>query len=474
MNEEEKKQEMESAMEIEENEKEEDRKDSHVEDEEDEQDGEAEGDGDEEIEGSGMFGEKSRRGRSVTLQMLMADGTLRPGDGTMCVEYLGKKFLGDLLPDGKIRWQENKEIFGSPSAWASHCKRILNPEKKSGCGWASIKYKGSKLDSLKTLWLEKHNKSYVDESKSDTKHCHNDVSDVKVQTHSKELSERINETTGPKDGKKENGRRCVVKHSTLGNRTSDHDTNILVECTPFCALGKIQPFTVTVTTNCLFLMDFHCHLTSSEVVGYLAGNWDVNSHNLSIQYAFPCRCRLGDKENAPFVEEEIRQCMEKKQLLLVGWYHSHPAASVHPTLKDIDCQMDYQIKLKGDSDACYTPCVGVICSPYDKDCKSLESSIQAYWVMPPPENKPHEYGKPMLMTFSLIQENILSSEVKQELQKLRDYYREAPDLIQFDTKWDNDITYTEKLKKSLSQKAPMDQIEACVDDIIQSVVKQDS
>lgn len=43
---------------------------------------------DEEVEGSGTFGEKSRRGRSVTLQMLMADGTLQHGEGVMCVEYL--------------------------------------------------------------------------------------------------------------------------------------------------------------------------------------------------------------------------------------------------------------------------------------------------------------------------------------------------------------------------------------------------
>lgn len=36
-----------------------------------------------------------------------------------------------------------------------HCKRIINPDKKSGCGWASVKYKGKKLDAYKATWMRK-------------------------------------------------------------------------------------------------------------------------------------------------------------------------------------------------------------------------------------------------------------------------------------------------------------------------------
>lgn len=54
---------------------------------------------------------------------------------------------------------------------------------------------------------------------------------------------------------------------------------MLVEGTSFSALGKIQPFLVSISTNAVLLMDFHCHLTSSEVCGYLAGQWDVNAHS---------------------------------------------------------------------------------------------------------------------------------------------------------------------------------------------------
>lgn len=114
-------------------------------------------------------------GRTVTLQMLLAANVLQPGRAAMTIEYLvmltninafqlvefsnfqiqGQKFVGDLLPDGKIKSHETETIFLSPSAWAMHCKRIINPEKKSGCGWASVKYKGKKLDAYKATWMRK-------------------------------------------------------------------------------------------------------------------------------------------------------------------------------------------------------------------------------------------------------------------------------------------------------------------------------
>lgn len=67
----------------------------------------------------------------------------------------GQKFVGDLLEDGKIKSQETDIIFASPSAWAIACKRFINPDKKSGCGWASVKYKGKKLDAYKNVWYKK-------------------------------------------------------------------------------------------------------------------------------------------------------------------------------------------------------------------------------------------------------------------------------------------------------------------------------
>lgn len=60
-----------------------------------------------------------------------------------------------MLEDGKIRSQETDIVFASPSAWAIACKRFINPDKKSGCGWASVKYRGKKLDAYKNIWYKK-------------------------------------------------------------------------------------------------------------------------------------------------------------------------------------------------------------------------------------------------------------------------------------------------------------------------------
>ena len=76
-----------------------------------------------------------------------------------CLLPQGKNFIGDLLNDGKIRWVETGQIFNSPSAWATHCKRLVNPAKKSGCGWASVRYRGQKLVQYKTTWLHKYQPS---------------------------------------------------------------------------------------------------------------------------------------------------------------------------------------------------------------------------------------------------------------------------------------------------------------------------
>uniref|UniRef100_T1J5K2 MPN domain-containing protein n=1 Tax=Strigamia maritima TaxID=126957 RepID=T1J5K2_STRMM len=399
------------------------------------------------------IGRRGRRtGRGVNLSMLLLDGVLQPGEGALTIDYLGKKFVGDLLSNGKIRWQDTRQLFNSPSAWAIYCKKVINPEKKSGCGWASVKYDGRKLDYYKSLWYKKHRALCISkEVEPKNGHLH-----VKKEIKNWNLDDN-------------HMRRPVIAHNLLGIKSSEQfsiDPNTLVQCTTFSALGKMQPFTVTVSNNCLLLMDFHSHLTTSEVVGYLGGMWDITAHNLTIMQAFPCKCRLADKENAPIVEEMVRYTLQHLNLALVGWYHSHPASPPEPTLRDITCQMEYQIKLKGGNDAAYTPCLAMICSPYEQ-INGSESNIQAFWVMPPPENKPLEYGKPMLMTYTGNQELPFTTELALEMNHLRDYYKSAPDAINFEKEWSKDgTTYLEKLQHSLSLKLPADTTEVQMNEIM--------
>ncbi|RZB39722.1 MPN domain-containing protein [Asbolus verrucosus] len=398
---------------------------------------------DEDVEGdNGPRGGKQATGsttpRTVTLQMLLTADILQPGKGTMTIEYLGQRFVGDLLEDGKIRSQETDIVFASPSAWAIACKRFINPEKKSGCGWASVKYRGRKLDAYKNIWYRKKKEERNQEGEG--------VLEVENLLHRSMTSSM-------------QYHRVVVKHNTIANRTLTHDANTLIECIPFSNLGKIQPFLVSLSTNAALLMDFHCHLTKSEVSGYLAGHWDVNNHNLQITHAFPCRSTKSDRENAQQVEMEISKLIEKEKTVLVGWYHSHPFAAAAPTLRDVDAQLDYQIRMKGTSDNNYTPCIGIIISPYNYENSSLESSIIAYWVIPPPETKPNEYGRPMLMSYSVIQDSLITSSVKEEIKKCVEYYKKEPDFINFNERYLNNNLYIDKLKSTLISKFPRDESE---------------
>ncbi|MEE6487694.1 hypothetical protein FKM82_014986 [Ascaphus truei] len=176
--------------------------------------------------------------------------------------------------------------------------------------------------------------------------------------------------------------RIPVRYATLGSRDSARDPHTLVEVTSFLAINKFQPFHVSISSNALLLLDFHSHLTRSEVVGYLGGRWDTNSQLLTVLRAFPCRSRLRDTESATATEEEvipgawlghgaegikqgggyllICQSLFLRGLSLVGWYHSHPLRPALPSLQDIEAQMDYQLKLQG-SDNCFQPCLGLIC-----------------------------------------------------------------------------------------------------------------
>ena len=52
--------------------------------------------------------------------------------------YLPKRLANGIHSKTIVSESEQNKVFGSPSAWAIHCKKIVNPMKKSGCGWASV------------------------------------------------------------------------------------------------------------------------------------------------------------------------------------------------------------------------------------------------------------------------------------------------------------------------------------------------
>lgn len=258
-------------------------------------------------------------------------------------------------------------------------------------------------------------------------------------------------------------RTTVINYEQLGTRGphNTHNPNTMVKCIPFSVVDRIQPFNVTVSTNALLLVDFHSHLVSGEVAGYLAGFWDASQHTLTVTQAFPCRTSLSQETTASNIEEEIKQDIEKRNLTVVGWYHSHQGKySNHPTIKDIQNQMEHQITMK-DTATGYSPCIGLICSPHDiRSEDDLSPSFQIYWVMPPPEHMVDHYGRPMQMYYSVTRDLFLTQDLLLEMRLLANYYTShmVTDMVDFKSVYEyNDrITYLDKLSGSIKPKLPKD------------------
>ncbi|NXX57419.1 MPND protein, partial [Scopus umbretta] len=415
--------------------------------------------------------------RGITLRVLLRDGLLEPARGVLSIYYLGKKFVGDLGADGTITWQETGQVFNSPSAWATHCKRLVNPAKKSGCGWASVRYKGQKLDQYKAAWLRKHqpNAPPAEEVGWDpppagtlgcppvwvvgwvpTPCCPQSLAsegeeeempeeeeeeaaregrapmpelaatkkpeEKSKKQQCKSLAEPAGTDHGTPGKRLESKPRVPVRYCTLGTRDSARNPQTLVEVTSFAAINKFQPFNVAISSNVLLLLDFHSHLTRSEVVGYLGGRWDTNTQLLTVLRAFPCRTRLGDAEAAGAVEEEVNQPWGP-------YYHGNPG---------------------------------------------VESKIAPFWVMPPPEQRPNDYGIPMDVEVAYIQDGFLTNDVLQEMTLLVEFYKGAPDLVKFQELWSQDQTYLDKLKGSLASRTPKDQSFTHILEQIYSLLKLSS
>lgn len=430
---------------------------------------------------------------------LLASGILIDGEKVLTLEYEGKKFYGDLKRDGTIVMRDSNDVpqvYASPVAWANYCCKMLNPESKPLNAWSSIRFRGKRLDSYKLKWYraQKSNKNSNNDNGNSSQDVnlslnqqnnvlmiHNPISTYENPLKNKKLiksllinynmdndckrlvAKSLDLSTNPNEHSlTDSSSKTVINYEQLGTRGphNTHNPNTMVKCIPFSAVDRIQPFNVTVSTNALLLIDFHSHLVHGEVAGYLAGYWDPGQHVLVISQAFPCKTNLDDEQTSTRVDEEIRQDIEKRNLQLVGWYHSHQGKySNYPTIRDIQTQMEYQITMK-ESPGGYTPCVGLICSPHDTRSEDdLSPSFQIFWVMPPPEHLGNHYGRPMQMYYSVTRDLFLTQDLLLEMRLLANYYTSnSADMVDFRSTYEhnNKVTNLEKLSGSIKQKLPKD------------------
>ncbi|KAI7690921.1 MPN domain-containing protein [Sarcoptes scabiei] len=281
----------------------------------------------------------------------------------------------------------------------------------------------------------------------------------------------------------------------INNKELVLDDKIKIGCVPFNNVFCLQPFLVAISTNVLLLIDFHSHLLSTEIKGYLAGTWNPRTQLLSISQAYPIRC--SNEKDLPNYLSKIKQQLVQKNLILVGWYHSHPQSPPHPTIKDIKNQLKYQKKLlynKKDSRE-YSPCVGLICSPFyrksqsrssakkidldannttannalDGDDSSLvankdesnkmNSLFQMFWVMPIFTMGNRNIGRPMQISYTIARDAFLTQDLLVEMRIMASHFSSNKNFIKFNDDFDTDHSYWDKLKESLRSKLPRDLVE---------------
>ncbi|GAM28754.1 hypothetical protein SAMD00019534_119300 [Acytostelium subglobosum LB1] len=121
------------------------------------------------------------------------------------------------------------------------------------------------------------------------------------------------------------------------------DPFTLVECLNFTSTTP-APYQLDITVNALIVMDVHSHISSTEVIGVLAGKYDHDKKYITVRLAIPCQSLSTDIQcdMDPNSLIAAREQAAALGLDLVGWYHSHPNFPPIPSLRDIETQSSYQ------------------------------------------------------------------------------------------------------------------------------------
>ena len=306
------------------------------------------------------------------------------------------------------------------------------------------------MDQFKTIWTKLKAKKDADLEQSVQQSGNEDTLDSSSSQQHNGISDQHQQSVV-------NMPPVIIKHSQLGPKHPSDHLSMLINVDSFQASGKMQPFTVSLSSSAMLILDLHSHMVKVSVVGYLAGQWDLNAHNLAITHAFPCLTSTQDPDEAQKVEAEVYNQIYSQHLSLVGWYRTTPGLPALPSLKDSEAQLDYQIKLLGNSDSSYSPCIGIMSSPYTS--MSNESSLLTYWVVPPPDSLPVEYGRPMQMEYSVVTDPCLSQEVLNQITLVIQHYKDHAHRIDFTGQYNSDTKFITKMGRTLLPKFPRDQDE---------------
>ncbi|KAI8083316.1 uncharacterized protein B0P05DRAFT_536897 [Gilbertella persicaria] len=250
-------------------------------------------------------------------------------------------------------------------------------------------------------------------------------------------------------------RRAVKKPETFYNE-SLNDSGFMDDAfrlipVSYYPKASYAPFSVTITSDALIVMEFHSHLASAEIIGLLGGRFvqdeATKTKELQVEYVFPCRSTsTGTQcEMDPDSEMVAREVFEKKGLKVVGWYHSHPTFDPEPSIRDIENQASYQCLFRDEANG-VEPFIGTIITPYNANI-SEKSQFQFFHVGK--QRSPNKaYRLPFACFQKVAQCKQVSSDVLDICKDLLIQYKTYDKKIDMKSKY-GAMTRLEKLLRSL-------------------------
>ena len=160
---------------------------------------------------------------------------------------------------------------------------------------------------------------------------------------------------------------------------------------------QVQPFSIKVCPDAMFLADLQSHLSESEIIGFLGGRYVESERCIYVQAAFPCKSTkrndqgFTDVEMDPLSQIIAGETIAKHGLEVVGWYHSHPSFQPDPSVTDIHNQGNYQqlfgdhghaVRVQETDKKQVIPFVGLIVGTYDTKNPTAESVMRWFHVSP--------------------------------------------------------------------------------------------
>ncbi|XP_071836334.1 deubiquitinase MYSM1-like isoform X2 [Apostichopus japonicus] len=213
-----------------------------------------------------------------------------------------------------------------------------------------------------------------------------------------------------------------------------YDPFKLLECRHFNESNP-APFAVTIEADALALMDLHAHLSSTEVIGLLGGNYEEHFNQLIIKVAKPCKSLSTGLqcEMDPVSQTEASVQIMSHGHQVVGWYHSHPAFLPNPSVRDVETQAEFQSWF-GQGGA---PFVGIIISPYQRSDTSMINCLMVKQV----EYVADEEYQPFQFDFSTNKENANPGLLVQKSRELMEMFHGHPAPILMNELYNNTCTY---------------------------------